>query len=181
MFIDPNTVDNPATGFASPAAWGDTIRDDLMALYGSPRVRVARGSTQAIPNATLTAVLFDGEHVDSHGMHPAGSSSQLIVPTNWAGDYLVGATVQWAVNTGGARRHGAIWLNNSLKLIDDELPASAGGYATQTLVTYWPAAAVGDYFELKVFQDSGGSLNVNNDGYAGTILWAKFMGGTGVG
>lgn len=32
-YTDPQTVHNPATGTSPPAAWGDTVRDDIVYLY----------------------------------------------------------------------------------------------------------------------------------------------------
>ncbi len=175
-FTDPNSVHNPATGTAAPAAWGDLVRDDLMALYGPPRCRVHRGSTQAILNNTLTPVLFDVEDIDTHTMHSTSSlTNRLTIPSGWSGDYMVGATVQWALSTGGTRRHAEIQINGAIKVVDADIPATASGYATQNLSALWFPVA-GDYFDLQVFQDSGGNLNVQNDGYAGTIFWAYFVG-----
>lgn len=179
-FEDPYDVQNPAEGDDILTAYGDVIRQDLMALYGRPVVRVHRSTSGSVPNNTLTSVTFDVEDIDTHAMHDnVSNADRLTVPAGWNGSWLVGATVQWQTNTTGVRRHAQITSNGTGKLVDVESPPdTATGYSTCNLLTVANAIA-GEFFTLKVFQDSGGNLNVNPaavDDYAGTIFWAHFIG-----
>lgn len=175
-FNDPNLTHNPTTGTAIPAAWGDIVRDDLMALYGRPCVRVYKSGTQSILNNTLTKVTFDLELTDTHAAHSTSSNTDRItIPTSWGGSWMIGGTIYWATSTAGSRRHVEIGLNDALKIADSDNPATSSGWATQNVSCLWTGVA-GDYFNLNVYQDTGGNLNVLNDGYAGTIFWAFFVG-----
>lgn len=180
-FVDPNSTHNPTTNQPAPASWGDVVRDDLLALRGNPRVRVGRSTTQAIASGALTAVQFDLEHHDTHSLHSTSSNtSRITIPTNWGGTYLVGACVQWALNTDPTnRRHAEIRRDGVTKIVDIEGPPDSAGYCTQQLTTTWHALE-SQYIELLVYQETGSPVNVQNDAEAGTHFWAHFI-GDGVG
>lgn len=180
VFVDPNSVENPTTGQAASAAWGDTVRDDLVAVYGKPRVRLHKSTSQSITTGLVT-VTFDQELTDHYSMHSAGLPTRITVPTNWSGDYLVGATVVWNPSTSGTFRHVELFVNDAV-IIDEDTAAPTGvsGYSALHVSTLWPGAVAGDFFTLKVSQDTGSALDVISNGYAGTHFWASFdASGTG--
>lgn len=179
-YVDPNSVHNPSTGAAAPASWGDQVRDDLQAVFGPPRCRLSRSAFMSISDSTLTSVTWDTETYDSHGAHSTSSNTERItIPADWGGGWLIGAGVGWDLNTTG-RRYMQIWLNGVLKIAEMEMQVeTAAGNSSGTMMTHWQFAA-GDYFELKVYQTSGGSLNLNNSDYSLT-MWAAFNNGTVVG
>lgn len=173
-YNDPNNAHNPATGTAAPAAWGDLVRDDLQALYGKPRVRVYKSLVQGI-GAGLVDVTFDQVSTNTHTMWASGNPTRLTVPTGWGGDWLIGATVLWANSASGTFRNLELWINNALIIGADIVPVSSSGFVGQSLVMPFGGVA-GDYYTLRVSQDTGGSLNVTPNGYAGTVFWATFLG-----
>ena len=175
-YVDLATILDPAVSVVATAAWGDQIRDNFRAVRGPARVRVHRNAVQSIPDNTDTSVLFDLEDIDTHSIHSTSSNTdRLTIPTGWGGDWMVGATVKWAVSTAGTFRHAEILINGAIKIVDDDQPATTSGYAAQNLSTLWFPAAT-DYFTLRVKQDTGGNLNITPDGYAGVIFWAYFVG-----
>lgn len=175
-FTDPNLAQNPVSGVAIATAWGDQVNTDLNALYGPARCRVRRSTTQTIINNSLTRLDFDLENIDTHTMHDlVTNNGRITVPTGWAGDWLIGGIIFWATSTAGSRRHAEIMLNETVKLADTDTPATSSGWATQAVSTVY-SAIVGDYFTLHAFHDIGANLNVLNDGNAGTMLWAVFLG-----
>lgn len=157
------------------------LRDNTLALRGMPRCRLYMSADQSIGNASLSELLFDVEQIDTHGLHAPGSG-HIAIPTGWAGDYLVLGVGDFDGNTSGDRREGEIQVNDLIKIVgsDNNPSAGTGQRATFGMSTLWPGTVVGDYFNLKLYQNTGGALNAKHDGYAGCHLAAYFV-GSGVG
>ena len=174
MFVDPNLTHNPSTGFAAPAAWGDQIRDDLLALWAPPSVRLTNSAPYSINDATETPLTFDTEHWDTHGMH-TGSEAKIVVPTGWQGVWHFGATVHWQNNGVGRRRVWFVLNGTPLLGAFGELEQQMGnnGECSMTTATQW-GLNVGDELELYVYQDWGSALNIEKHSYASPVFWADF-------
>lgn len=182
-FVDLNNVHNPSTGTAAPASWGDQARDNLQALRGPARVRAHRTTVQSIPHNVETSVVLDTELVDTHGMHDnVTNADRLTVPANFAGDWLIGATIKWAPSADpiGTFRYTEILVNGAVLIDSTEMSPGASGYATNNLSGLWPNAVVGDFFTVRVKHDIGENLNIQPNGYTGIVFWAHFV-GSGVG
>lgn len=175
-YVDLDAVHDPVTGVAAPAAWGDQVRDNFRAVRGPARVRVHRGTVQSIPNNVATEVLFDAETIDTHAAHSlVANTGRLTIPPGWGGDWMVGASVKWAVSTAGTFRFAEILVNGAVKVVDSDQDPGASGYASNNFSSLWFPVA-GDYLTLRVKQDTGGNLDINPDGYSGIIFWAFFVG-----
>jgi hypothetical protein len=117
--------------------------------------------TQSIPNNALTAVDFDSESVDSDGFHEnVTNPSRITIPAGMGGTYVVGGFVMCASNASGVRI--ATLAKNGTNIgpapqgnTDD---AAAYGAVLSSVVEL----AAGDYLELKVYQSSGGALDVGD-------------------
>jgi hypothetical protein len=122
---------------------------------------VKRTTNQAIPNNVDTLVLFDSEIFDSHAFHSTSTNtSRLTIPDGHGGLYLAVAQCCWANNTTGYRTMD-ILLNGALSF---PAPSTYMGTipinkATLNLTSMMVLAA-GDYLEMKVGQNSGGSLDL---------------------
>lgn len=175
-FVDPNTVHNPAAGAIAPAAWGDTVRDDLQYLANPPRCRVRPSAVQPISNNAWTALTFDLEDWDTDAMHSTATNTSRITATT-AGVYHVAGIVQWAASTTGQRFAG-LRKNGTTTAAPNE--GRVGGFAPAG--TTVPALevvndvvlAVGDWVELLAFQDSGASLNTGVESGA-PVLSARWV------
>lgn len=136
------------------------VRDNMKALGGvdRPSVRVYNTTTQTIPNAALTTLTFNSERWDSQAMHSTVSNtSRLTVASGWAGQYLFGAHVSWAVSSGTDR---GIWilLNGGTILIGGTSETGTGALNSSMEITTLYSAVAGDFFDLQVYQASGGNL-----------------------
>ena len=117
------------------------------------------GGTQSISTGTWTAVTFDSESVDTDSYHSTSSNtSRVTVPTGKAGKYRLTYNNQWPPNGTGVRTLN-IYKNGSSSLYCPEQIGNSS-YYIGTSLTFTITAAVGDYFEVYVYQTSGGSLNV---------------------
>jgi hypothetical protein len=136
-------------------------------IYGS--------SAQGIPNNATTVVTFDSEAYDIGGYHDNVTNNERItVPTGKDGYFFVFAKINWN-NAASGRRLMEIYKNNSTIITQLEfLPASSidvvgfVGVAINAVAT--------DYFSLKVYQTSGGTLNANKGVAYSTHLGAYYLG-----
>lgn len=141
--------------------------DVIQTYSGSAWVAVGGGSTfvgagcfttsgQTINNATQTAITWNSEEFDTDGFHSTSTNtSRMTIPTGKAGKYLITAQYQQdSGSTAGNQRLISIRKNGSGIRQSDPLIKAYGTYA----ITAVTDAAVGDYFEIFAYQDSGGSM-----------------------
>lgn len=128
--------------------------------------RAYKSANVAITNNTLTTVAFDLEDFDVGGLHDlAVNNSRFTVPADGAGLWMFVAQVSWNGRAAVGGRAGAyIYKNNLTRVgIAEETPDAAtgdGNLGTSFSVLAVATAIVGDYFEMKVQQNSGGALNL---------------------
>lgn len=125
--------------------------------YDRPLCIVRRTGEQSIPNATLTAITWDLEDVDTHGIHSTSSNTSRVTP-NIAGWYRVTFTLQYATNATG-RRAAAVRQNGGTVIYGDIKPGSSAGNLGCTVTKTLQFNGSTDYVEGIAYQDSGGSLN----------------------
>lgn len=174
-YVDPQSINNPTAGATLPAAWGDTVRDDLEWLArNKPHCRVYNSAAQSIPDVTHTAITFDTERVDVGGLHSTVSNtSRITVPSGGDGWYSIGGGLEYAaVNTTGIRQ-AEIKLNGSTIIAIQQVPAA--NIVQQCNVSCFWQLAAGDYVELVAFQSSGGALNVDAATSYSPEFWATWM------
>lgn len=129
-------------------------------------------SDQGISNNTATTLLFGSENFDTDGYHSTSSNTgRITIPTGKGGYYLLFGIVKWNGNT-SQRRYWSLSKNGTFITGTDWLdsPGGSEGFVSQTYA-YIVNATAGDYFETRVNQGSGGTLNVQSDGtYFGAYL-----------
>jgi len=133
----------------------------------TPAFLVGQTSYQTIGDSTWTILSWDNEDFDIGGGFDI-ANNKFVVPSGEAGKYhfTVWVTGNNVINYD--RFHTAIWVN-------DATPTFAGAGARYTNHPYpnlgsgnfsWSNsflynASVGDYFTVKLFQDSGGNILTN--------------------
>lgn len=154
-YIDLNSVHDPATGNAAPAAWGDAIRDNCAALQSRPKIHVSTSIIVSIPNTTPTVIGWDAEGVKRQITHSnATSTSDITIVL--AGFYMGPFDVIWDANTTG-KRFAEIRKNGARLFEDTSVPSSPGGEATN-LIPFGEQLAAGDVITVALAQTSGVSL-----------------------
>lgn len=150
-------LDTSDTAFVRNGGYYLTVRP-LATIYG--HTIVTRAAAQTIPDNTLTTMSWDSETQD-YNLAFDGSDTKLI-PLMY-GSIMVSATVQFASNATGYRGV-QIWKNGTTKVATARDAAEASGVTVLTASGITTLGAPGDYFEVKVFQDSGGNLDVEKTG-----------------
>lgn len=174
MFVDPNFVDNPTSGDDIVTAWGDIVRDDLMALAAPPSVKVVRTTAQSIPDGSDTAVEWTDVQEDTHSMWSPTAPTELVVPTGWPGGYLVDFGAGWQINTVGLR-HAEVFVFGSRVAKQDTKDTCSTGECDHSLSLYLPNLAVGSHITARVRQASGGYLDLVafDDSLSMSVRWVR--------
>lgn len=123
-----------------------------------PAARVFHNANQAIANATVTNLAFNSERYDTDAMHDTvTNNSRITIRT--PGLYRFTSTITWDSALVATRVLNTILLNNSSGIGRMETNKVTGTSLTQCCTCTWPCVA-GDFVEVQVFQDGGGSTNV---------------------
>lgn len=140
------------------AAWSE------LGIIGTslPRCSASRGTTQSIANNTGDVqVSWTVENYDVGAMFAATSTTLATIPTGKGGLYLVGTSIEFDTNATGYR---ALYFDkNGSTQVRHTSNAVSGNPTRLTGVTVMNCAA-GDTISIGVFQNSGGSLNINAAG-----------------
>lgn len=130
------------------------IADNLAAM---PHGRLTRVANQAIPDITVTPIVWDAAVLPATygngGM--IASTAGLKVPRD--GLYLVTVAIGWDIASAVGRRLG-IFTGVPIGIADD-VPGATASIATDSVSTVQRVAA-GTVIGLSVFQNSGAPLNV---------------------
>jgi hypothetical protein len=125
---------------------------------GGPTFSAYATTSQSIPNATPTKVLFQGEYWDTNN----NFASSTFTPTV-AGYYQINAGIGYGLNTTGERqlavyKNGAEWKRGT-----DTAPATAGPYELNVSCLVYCNGST-DYVEIYNYQNSGSSVNIGGGG-----------------
>lgn len=145
----------------------DTTNNRLYVYAGSwlliggaqPAARAFNSGNLSINSATYTKLTFDSERFDNDGIHSTASNTGRLTCAT-AGKYLIVFNGLWASNATG-QRQAAIYLNNTTEIGDVYNINLAANNLAFTVTTIYDLA-VNDYVEARVYQDSGGPLNILN-------------------
>lgn len=127
------------------------------AATNPPGVVATRTAAQSIPTGgTATAISFDGEEFDNGGMITPTSGTITIGAD---GVYCVTAAAVFASNTAGLRSL-ELWLNGIQ--IEGQIMTAVNGSVHRIAYSNHFLLAALDTIELRVFQSSGGALNITS-------------------
>jgi hypothetical protein len=135
-------------------------------------VSATKNAAQSINNATDTIVTFPTESYDTDGFHSTSTNtSRITIPSGKAGYYNFTGVLHFADNTTGIRTMELLKNGTSLGTVTRG-PNPAAGLDFYMPFAFVASAAVNDYFEMRVYQNSGGALNCQT----GTIFQASYLG-----
>jgi hypothetical protein len=145
--------DTNATQYYSGSAWLTIGAGSIFngaSVYGSAYISLA--------NNTDTAITFNSEFYDTNSYHSTSTNtSRLTVPTT--GYYLITVSVGFAANALGYR-FAKVQKNGSTNVGSLGINYSPSGtYDVQLNQSIVVSATAADYFEIIVFQNSGGALD----------------------
>jgi hypothetical protein len=129
-------------------------------------------SGQSISNGTDTFLTFDSEEYDTNTFHDnSTNNSRITIPSGKGGYYQFISTLRYGGGTTGERVV-KLFKNGT----DYQVNVLAGNAVSPTnTFAIIVAGAVGDYFQLQVYQNSGSALTTET-GSAGLKFQALFLG-----
>jgi len=172
----PTAAASTITGSNSEGSALMFARADHNHEVNLPGCRVYSSSNVSISNGGSGSVItFNSERHDPFDMHSTSSNtSRVTVPQ--AGVYLITGNIRTASNSTGVREL-SIRLNGSTTIAFNGLKANAtdGDLSIMQVTTTYKLAA-NDYVELHLWQNSGGSLNVESHGNYSPEFSVQYMG-----
>jgi len=125
-------------------------------------VSLTKSAAQSISNATTTTITWDVEDYDTDNFHSTSSNTDRItIPAGKAGKYLIQARVSTVANASGIRSAG-VQKNGSTAIVNMDLNNQSSGADSVLILDKTITASVGDYFNVFLYQTSGGSLNTES-------------------
>ena len=166
---------DPSPGNVAPASWGDAVRAGLNYLANPPACRVWHNTTQSIPHAASTGLVFNSERYDTDSMHSTSSNTGRIT-FNTAGLYLVQFHAQMQTAADYTLVEFFIRLNASpiicLATIGTHASPTDGPAQSVSAVYKF---AVGDWIQPHIFQvNSAAAARLVNAGTAVNQFMAEF-------
>jgi len=124
--------------------------------------RIYNDANQTISNNTATVLNFNQERYDNGGLHDTVTNNSRIIFTH-PGKYDTWACAQFDTDSTGVRQIGIRLNGSDTALIafeeDDPLTVSSAiVWCTDSTYEF----AIADYIEVRVFQNSGGDLDIVN-------------------
>lgn len=120
--------------------------------------RVYNSANISVANAIYATLTFDSERNDTADMHSTSVNTERLTVAV-GGLYIIGANAVFDVNGTGSRGI-RIRLNGSDVIAEMFVDAVSATYATSVSVSTAYKLSANDYVEMRVFQSSGGALNV---------------------
>lgn len=123
------------------------------------------GSNTQISNTTITALALNNETYDHGGWHDnATNNSRFTVPTGRTGLILFTGAVGWSSTASGYRE---VYLYKNGNAVDTSSTSLAIATEWRHNFTFiGESGSVGDYFEIRIWQNSSGNLNIiGGDGH----------------
>lgn len=145
-----------------------------------PSVRVTNSANQSIANNDDEVVVtFDTELWDDYGFHSTTSNtSRLTVPLGYAGTYLIVANAQFEAAAAGQRIYSICYngaLGQPIAQVQSTNNTAANRMASQVTTIY--QLDEDDYVEFRVYQNSGGALDIRAVDYWSPLFHMIWMGG----
>tara|TARA_R100001126_G_scaffold100154_1_gene77270 strand:+ start:530 stop:1111 length:582 start_codon:yes stop_codon:yes gene_type:complete len=128
----------------------------LSGIDNGPAWHAFLSANQNCSNATETVILFDHEALDTNSAYDP-STGRFTVPSGGAGKYLIYAQLV-RNNFTNSRYLSRIRVNGSHASQSEQRNTDTGGTTYQTVnITSIQTLAEGDYVDVTLYQDSGGS------------------------
>jgi hypothetical protein len=112
----------------------------------------------ATTTGAVSTITLDSEDIDTNSIHDnTTNNSRLTIPTGYTGKWLINGALSFASNTSGVRSL-YLYKNGSFVAAWDYPTPNAGSGSLN--FSYILSLVPTDYIEMKLYQNTGGNLNV---------------------
>lgn len=135
--------------------------------------KAARSTNQSVADSTDVALSFDQNYYDSGAyLDPGGNPTRFTAAVG--GYFQAGGNIKWASAAGGLR---SIWIRkNGVDTLGKETFPVAPAGVIDMVLDVPIVLADGDYIEIMVRQESGGSINVLQTNFFSVSGWLNKIG-----
>lgn len=157
------------TGEAVTSALMNThIRDQFQFMADEPHEAwLKRTADAAISNTTLTTITWQAEDRNVGGMWSSGTGHEVVPQEE--GLYSITLNAQWDTGSGGST-YVAIFVNGSAIVGHGDDATVTNNWAQQRSVHATLECQAGDVITGRVFQNSGGTMNLRYSQGAGVSI-----------
>jgi hypothetical protein len=137
-------------------------------------IRLTHSTLTELANNTFAGLSWDTEGEDAFGMHSTSANSSRITFADSTGLYHVGASVEFAASTVGARMVRLV-LNDAQGIgsqIATQESIVAGAPIPLSVSALVRASDTTDYVTVQAYQNTGSTLSVQNSTLHRTQFWA---------
>jgi len=118
---------------------------------------------QTTTNGATTILNFANELYDVDGYHDnSTNNSRITIPTGKSGKFILNGALACAANATGMRRIYILKNGSNIKLLISLDPLNSTGDFTMYSFATTVDATAGDYFQIGLYQESGGNLNTRS-------------------
>jgi hypothetical protein len=132
---------------------------------------VSNSASISVASGTWTSITYNTEAFDTDAYHSTSSNtSRFTIPTGKAGKYLINASTRFEGYNSWINAQVRIFKNGTTVLTNfSQFPNGTTGGEYTFNINVVVDAAVADYFEFQVWQNSGVSRTYYNDGQNGNF------------
>lgn len=165
------TDTNRYVGRSTADAW-----QDINLFSDAPACRVFHNTTQSIPDATETTVVFNSEYYDNDNMHSTAANTGRIT-FNTAGVYWITSNIRLASGTDYSQVYIAIRADGTTEIAIQLLTPTAFNTVQCLELTTVHKFAVGQFIELRIWHDNtaNAARNVLNNQQSSPIFGATWV------
>ena len=133
-----------------------------------------QSGNQSVSTGAYTAITFDSESFDTDAFHSTSSNtSRITIPAGRAGKYLFTRQINWAGAIGSGSYVAFKLYLNGTDLASYGTSALTSNGQMNNAASVIVNASVADYFEMYVYQNTGGSASTQSNG---TFFQCQYLG-----
>lgn len=167
------TPSSKADGTLITAAhWNQDVVDNISYLYNADGALAYNSATVEITHNTFTDVTFNSERYDNNSIHDTSTNTDRLVAQE-AGVYLIAGQIRWEAVAGTSLRWVALKVNGGTVAV--QYRSAVNLTIDMNISTLYKLAAT-DYVELEVWQNSGGTLDVQYASILPPTLGMQWLG-----
>ena len=150
---------------------------DVQSNFLQPSFAAKMSAAQSISNDTSTKIAYNSEVYDTDSAYDHSSNYRFTVPSGKAGKYFIGASVRSGSVTDTKKITMNLFVNGSEVSEHYAQVASSNGGEQYTIGVFKTFnLSAGDYIEVFVLHQSGGSVNFSSSSSIGSYFYGYRIG-----
>ena len=150
---------------------------DVQSNFLQPSFAAKMSASQSISNDTTTKIAYNAEVYDTDSAYDHSSNYRFTVPSGKAGKYFIGASIRSGSITDQKKITMNLFVNGSEVAEHYAQVASSNGGEQYTIGVFKTFnLSAGDYIEVFVLHQSGGSVSFSSSSSIGSYFYGYRIG-----